>query len=320
MNGTHDRTGDAVIKTDRPREQPLVSVIVPLLNAAETVGAQLAALADQDYSGRYEVLVADNGSTDGSQDEVTRYVSRFCSLTVLDASQRCGVSHARNVGLEHCRGNVVLTCDADDIVSGHWITAMVEALAEYDIVGGAYDQAELNSPQVVAWHAGMPKVGLPIPFGVAPVILGANFGGWASAIRNLEGWNDRYVGGGEDLEFSWKAQEAGYRLGFAADAVVHYRHRQSLRDLAKKSYRNGLMVPQLMAEFRHSTLGRPRFNRGRRRVAAGLIKNIPAAFVSSRHRGLWVKTFATSAGVLVGSLRRRLRHESSRRIGGSRSR
>jgi glycosyltransferase involved in cell wall biosynthesis len=50
-----------------------LSVVIPCLNAAATIGVQLEALAGQSWEGEWEVVVADNGSTDGSQAIVESY-------------------------------------------------------------------------------------------------------------------------------------------------------------------------------------------------------------------------------------------------------
>src|SRR5436309_9736329 len=101
-----------------------VTVAIPMRNAAATIAEQLEALVDQDFTGEWEVVVADNGSTDDSRDIVRRFADRLPDLRVLDASQAVGAAHARNVALREARGDVFVVTDADDVVDRGWVTAM----------------------------------------------------------------------------------------------------------------------------------------------------------------------------------------------------
>ena len=71
-----------------------VTVVIPAFNVAPTIEDQLAALAEQRFDGSWEVVVADNGSTDETRAVAARWAEKLPSLRVVDASQRRGVSHA----------------------------------------------------------------------------------------------------------------------------------------------------------------------------------------------------------------------------------
>jgi len=97
-------------------DDPFVSVVIPALNVADTIGDQLDALAHQTYAGAWEVVVSDNGSTDATRERVEVWRDRLPHLRIVDSSRRRGVSPARNVGVEAARGDLVLICDGDDVV------------------------------------------------------------------------------------------------------------------------------------------------------------------------------------------------------------
>ncbi|HEY4573152.1 MAG TPA: glycosyltransferase family A protein, partial [Thermoanaerobaculia bacterium] len=101
-----------------------LSVVIPCLNAAATLGVQLAALTRQSWPGGWEVIVADNGSTDGSREIVESYRGRLPGLALVDASDRRGQAHARNLGAAAATGDALLFCDADDEVAPGWMEAL----------------------------------------------------------------------------------------------------------------------------------------------------------------------------------------------------
>src|SRR3954451_7038513 len=75
-----------------------LSVIIPCYNSAATLAAQLSALAGQKTTYCWEVVVADNGSTDNTRAAATVFGDRIPHLHVVDASARRGAAHARNTG------------------------------------------------------------------------------------------------------------------------------------------------------------------------------------------------------------------------------
>src|SRR5437763_2955065 len=87
------------------RSPELVSVIVPVLNEERYLGAQLAALAAQTYTGAWELVIVDNGCTDRSFEVVERWRARLPDLVVVDASARRGLNWARNAGVSVARGD-----------------------------------------------------------------------------------------------------------------------------------------------------------------------------------------------------------------------
>jgi glycosyltransferase involved in cell wall biosynthesis len=92
-----------------------LSVIIPCLNGAATIATQLAALARQQWDQPWEIVVADNGSTDESVGIVERYRGRLQNLRVADASARRG--RALNVGAKEATGDALVFCDVDDEVA-----------------------------------------------------------------------------------------------------------------------------------------------------------------------------------------------------------
>ena len=85
-------------------ERPLVSVVMPVLNGMPWIEHQLRALAAQQLDADWEVVVADNGSDDGTRFCVEQWSERQPRIRLADASARRGEAAARNIGVRAARG------------------------------------------------------------------------------------------------------------------------------------------------------------------------------------------------------------------------
>lgn len=88
---------------------PLVSVIIPTYNRAHVLERAIQSVLGQTYSG-FELIVVDDGSTDGTTELLTDYQDR---LTVL-VQDNLGVSAARNAGIGRSQGELIAFLDSDD--------------------------------------------------------------------------------------------------------------------------------------------------------------------------------------------------------------
>ncbi|MHB1614937.1 MAG: glycosyltransferase family 2 protein [Actinomycetes bacterium] len=221
----------------------LVSVIIPVRDAASTLGAQLDALARQTYPGQWELVLADNGSRDASGQIARSYLDRL-PLRIVDAGQHPGSAHARNVGVAAARGELLAFCDADDLVDPRWLEELAEAARSYDLVGGVgvCFVGEHPESSTVALSR-MPGLlgGSRLPFAA-----GCALGVWRDVLTAVGGWDDRFLTS-EDVDLSWRVQQAGYHLGAADKALVFRRERATLAGLVRQRFRYGLGDAQTIA-------------------------------------------------------------------------
>jgi glycosyltransferase involved in cell wall biosynthesis len=216
------------MSADEP--QPSLSVVIPSLNAADTIAAQLDALERQEWAKPWEVIVVDGGSTDGTVDVVERYRGRLPGLRVVEVTDKPGQAHALNVGVREAHSPAVVFCDADDEVAPGWLAAMGAALDEHDLAGCAADGDKLNEPwarDVRDVPPGLSKLWFP------PYVQFAGSGGLGVQRRAHEvaGGFDESMPVLFDVEFCVRAQSVGFRLAFVPDALIHYRFRHKWREI-----------------------------------------------------------------------------------------
>lgn len=283
---------------------PLVSVVIPVRNASATLGAQLDALARQDHRGPWEVVIVDNGSTDDTAAVAAGWADRLPGLRVVSAVDRAGPAYARNVGAAEAKGELLVYCDGDDVASPGWLAAMVAAARDADVVGGRLDDTILNTAVTRSWRPAPPTDAAPPVQRFLPAAASANLAIRKEVLEDLGGWREDYVAGYEDVELCWRAQLAGRRFAFAPGAVMGYRYRTGLRDLARQYYAYGRMAPRLYRDF--GPHGMPRSDL---RTTAGawkrVVADLPRAVRSPEARGVWVRNAATRLGRLVGCVRHR---------------
>lgn len=283
-----------------------IAVVIPCLNAAATLPAQLEALAGQGWDGAWEVLVADNGSTDGSQALVEEYRGRIPGLRLVDASDRRGQAHARNVGAAAATGEALLFCDADDEVAPGWLAAMAGALAEHSFVACRYDNEKLNPEWVRTTHLNPQKDGVT-RYDYPPFLPHAGGGGLGvrREVHELVGGFDETMPALEDTDYCWRIQLAGHPLIFVADAVVNIRHRHEPGRIYRQGMSYGLHNVLIYKKYRSRGMPRLGLLPGLLRWAKLLLK-APVMLLSREGRSQLTWQLGWRIGRLKGCWRYRV--------------
>jgi len=276
---------------------PFLSVVVPVLNGMPWVEPQLQALSAQELPCAWEVVVADNGSRDGTRSCVEAWSERDARIRWVDASARPGAGAARNIGVGSARGRTLAFCDADDLVRPGWLAALMAALTDADVVAGVFDFGCLNGrPASIPIPAATRQLGF-LPFG-----LGANLALRRDAFEAMHGFRET-LPAGEDIDLSWRLQLAGFRFAVSADAVVAKRERREGMPLLRATWAYGQSGALLYRWFK--TNGMRRDLRGAVRTWAWLVAMSPRLIRPGLRRE-WVRSFGVRSGRLSGSAKYRV--------------
>lgn len=134
-----------------------ISIIIPVYNAEKYISRCLESWLCQTYS-HFELIVINDGSTDNSKLICEEYSKKDNRLKLIN-TQNFGVSHARNIGLQHVTGDIIGFCDADDFVHSQTLEIVSNTYTKYkkNIISigytnnlqehlNDYDLSNLNTP------------------------------------------------------------------------------------------------------------------------------------------------------------------------------
>ena len=100
-----------------------ISILVPVYNASKHLDTCLDSIVKQDYKD-YEVIIVDDGSTDGSEYICNKYAEAYRQIKVIHQENK-GVSATRQTLLDNARGDYILFVDADDYIDSNALSQLV---------------------------------------------------------------------------------------------------------------------------------------------------------------------------------------------------
>jgi glycosyltransferase involved in cell wall biosynthesis len=294
-DGSPALTPEEVTMTDDSRVH--LSVVIPCYNAAHLVGRQLQALQRQDVTFRWEIVVADNGSSDGSAAAAAAYSAQALPVTVCDASTRQGVNHARNVGVQNSSGEFILLCDADDQVTDGWLAAMNDAFTSgAALVGGRLVRVTPDQRPV-----GVPDDGLRNDLEYLQWPQGANCGFSRAVYDELGGFDETYTRGGDETDFFWRGQLRGHALRYVSGAAIMYTEKPAPKQRFRQYYHYGRSHVQLFKAF--APTGMPRASNKRAvRAWIDIIRGLAAGVRSPQRRRIAISHVGLRCGRIAGSV------------------
>ena len=215
---------------DLERQDPIVSVVIPVKDGAAGLLVTLDALGQQEGGPPFEVIVVDNGSSDDSA-AVAR--SNPVVTQVLVEGRR-GPYAARNTGIAAARGRIVALTDADCHPWPGWMAAGMAAIdSGADLVGGHIQQRS-STEHPSRWERYDRATYLRQQHFVTVdhFAATANLFVKAEVFSAIGSFRPELVASG-DVEFGQRATGKGYCLVYDADAGVDHQPRSTLKDTWK---------------------------------------------------------------------------------------
>ncbi len=233
---------------------PMCSIVICSYNGASTLESCLRSMQRLRYPS-FEVIFVDDGSTDNTQE----ILERFPWVRNIRQSNM-GLSHARNVGMNAAKGEVVVYTDSDCEADEDWLYYLALPLVRSGHAG-------MGGPNLIpdegSWIADC--VGLS-PGGPTHVMTddrtaehvpGCNMAFYTAILKQVNGFDSQFRKAGDDVDVIWRIQNLGRSIGFSTSAQVWHYRRNTVRAYLRQQ--RGYGEAEALLKYKHpdhfNTLG-----------------------------------------------------------------
>lgn len=213
---------------------PLISVVILNYNGERFIRDCLDSVLADDYYPK-EILLVDNASRDGSLKTAREYQNR--GVTVIENEANFGFPKGCNRGIALARGDVIVLLNIDTIVRPGWLRHLASPLNEDAAIGVVVSKLLFFDGETIQYAGGgLSPNGLTYHDGYGEkddaqfdrrrdttYATGASVAIRVDLLDRLGGLDEKFPLYFEDVDFSLRAQQAGYRVVYQPESVVlHY--------------------------------------------------------------------------------------------------
>lgn len=220
-------------------EIPVISIIVPALNAGPYITNCITSLINQDLpKNSYEIIIIDNGSTDNTLDILNEYKEKI----IIIHEHKKGSYAARNAGIKMSKGRIIAFTDADCVAHINWLGNIYSGFVSKDIgcIVGAIEScaggtlAEVYSTNIDILSQTNTLNSRFLPYGQTANVA------FRREVFDRIGYFDEELISGGDADIAWRMQlYTSYKLIYSPRPIVWHRHRSTIKDLFRQNFRYG---------------------------------------------------------------------------------
>lgn len=229
-------------------DNPFVSVVIPVGSVGPDMREAYEAVTSQSAPFAYDIILSLNTrdpTAAATLEGLIESSSKGITTTVVPSFEQAGAAYARNAGAKASSAEILVFCDADDVVEDDWLALLVKGLEGHDAVSGFVSDDRFMPEEQRNWRPpSNPDGGLPTFMG-HPYLLTGNLAIKRSAFEAVGGFNTSLTRC-EDIAVSWDLVEAGYTIGFVPEAVLHYRHRAGLWPMMRQHFYYGRGMSEVL--------------------------------------------------------------------------
>lgn len=230
--------------------QSMVSIIIPVFNKVDLTEKCLKSIVENtSHNYSYEIIIVNNGSTDSTVEIVSEFSVKYPNIHLINLEKNLGFAKANNIASKRAKGKYLLHLNNDTEAEPNWLESMIE-LAENDSSIGAVG-SKLLFPDNTVQHAGVliykkhkgngtsdliavhnhykkspddPLVNIPYEYQVLtaaclliPKVL----------YKQLNGFDERFWNGYEDVDLCLRIRKAGFKLVYCPTSTLIHHESQS---------------------------------------------------------------------------------------------
>ncbi|MDH4226846.1 MAG: glycosyltransferase [Deltaproteobacteria bacterium] len=235
------------------KQQP-VSIVIPMYNGGSLIAAVLEAIFGQDYGGDVEVILVNDGSRDNSPEVARKFLGKP-GFRIIDQENQGAVS-ATNNGFKAATHDIIISVDADVVLSKDWLSKVVEEFSDPEV--GAV-QGYYKTPGNVSLMAKMMGYDVEARYDsirgkyVTQVCTGNT--AYRREALDKVGLFDARFKYGYDNDMSYRLGRAGYKLVFRKDAVCDHYWKADIAGYARQQYRSAYGRMQLVRKHTDKVSG-----------------------------------------------------------------
>lgn len=228
---------------------PFVSALIVMRNECNYIESAVMSFVNQTYpKDKYEIIVIDGGSNDGTLDIVNRIIQEYSTesfqIRIIDNPKRI-LASGWNLGIQAAKGEYVTRIDAHAEAAQDYIEKCVKTILEVDAacVGGKLDSLPLEGDDIL-----VSKV-LSSSFGVGNSSFRVSdnpgfadtavYGLYRKSVFDEVGYFDERLVRNQDIDLHSRIRKAGYKFYFNPEIKSVYHTRSSVKKMVKQAYGNG---------------------------------------------------------------------------------
>jgi len=228
-------------------EYPFVSIIIPVRNRPLEIKACLGSLAQLVYPPKkLEIIVVDDASTDNTAQTVSGFPVHLLSLKENKQAPFC-----RNLGAQKATGSIMAFLDSDCVADPMWLKELIPAFkdpalgAAGGLVDSYFNEKALDRYEQVKSSLNMgPRFRSSREHDPFFYVPSCNLLIRKEAFLNLGGFREELIVG-EDVDFCWRMEDAGYPVEFRPVGRVYHKHRNKLIPFCLRRFDYGTSEPLL---------------------------------------------------------------------------